>query len=190
MPEPTTAAQQDPAPEPVDGRARLASALRRPSRGQVVAGALLAVLGPRVDRWRVFRHREAPAVGTGFWHRMAMAVMRRPLVVTVAVVGLLIFLGLPFFGANFGTPDHRVLPEGNPAREVSEHLEADFASAEANAFPAGLPVGIVHWTEAGAPEVELFARLDRLDLVRLFDYGLGGILPPEAVARPEPRPQR
>jgi rod shape-determining protein MreC len=38
--------------------------------------------------------------------------------------------------------------------------------------------------------VELFARLDRLDVVRLFDFGLTGILPPESVARPEPRPRR
>jgi len=27
-------------------------------------------------------------------------------------------------------------------------------------------------------------------MVRLFDYGLGGILPPEAVARPEPKGRR
>jgi len=77
-----------------------------------------------------------------------------------------------------------------PAGAVPQEGDRVVTSAEAAAFPAGLPVGIVHWTEAGAPEVELFARLDRLDLVRLFDYGLGGILPPEAVARPEPRPQR
>lgn len=63
-------------------------------------------------------------------------------------------------------------------------------SAEGIGFPAGLPVGVVRWTENGAPEVELFARLDRLDLVRLFDFGLGGILPPEAIARPEPRARR
>ena len=63
-------------------------------------------------------------------------------------------------------------------------------SAEAGAFPAGLPVGVVRWSAAGAPEVELFARLDRLDVVRLFDYGLRGILPPESVARLEPRPGR
>ena len=77
-----------------------------------------------------------------------------------------------------------------PAGAVPQEGDRVVTSAEAAAFPAGLPVGIVHWTGAGAPEVELFARLDRLDLVRLFDYGLGGILPPEAVARPEPRPQR
>jgi rod shape-determining protein MreC len=58
------------------------------------------------------------------------------------------------------------------------------------AFPPNLPVGVVRWTESGVAEVELFARLDRLDLVRLFDFGLGGILPPEAIARPEPRARR
>jgi rod shape-determining protein MreC len=63
-------------------------------------------------------------------------------------------------------------------------------SAEGVAFPAGLPVGVVRWSSSGVPEIELFARLARLDLVRLFDFGLGGILPPEAIARPEPRPRR
>ncbi|HEV7265316.1 MAG TPA: rod shape-determining protein MreC [Falsiroseomonas sp.] len=63
-------------------------------------------------------------------------------------------------------------------------------SAQGIAFPAGLPVGVVRWTPAGGAEVELFARLDRLDLVRLFDFGLGAVLPPEAVARPEPRGRR
>lgn len=63
-------------------------------------------------------------------------------------------------------------------------------SAEGVAFPAGLPVGVVRYSEQGTPEVELFARLDRLDLVRLYDFGPGGILPPEAVARPEPRGRR
>jgi rod shape-determining protein MreC len=49
---------------------------------------------------------------------------------------------------------------------------------------------VVRVSAQGAPEVELFARLDRLDAVRLFDYGLRGILPPESVTRPEPRPAR
>ncbi len=63
-------------------------------------------------------------------------------------------------------------------------------SAEGISFPAGLPVGVVRWSESGVPEVDMFARLGQLDLVRLFDFGLGGILPPEAIARPEPRPRR
>ncbi|MDI3306371.1 MAG: rod shape-determining protein MreC [Acetobacteraceae bacterium] len=89
-------------------------------------------------------------------------------------------------GTNGARPRLQHWPEGSAPREG----ERVVTSAEAAAFPAGLPVGVVHWTEAGVPEVELFSRLDRLDLVRLFDYGLSGILPPEAVARPEPRQRR
>lgn len=63
-------------------------------------------------------------------------------------------------------------------------------SAEGIAFPPGLPIGVVRYSAAGTAEVELFARLDRLDLVRVFDFNPGGILPPEAVARPEPRARR
>ncbi len=52
-------------------------------------------------------------------------------------------------------------------------------SAEANAFPAGLPVGVVHYNASHVPEVEPLARLDRLEVVRIFDYGLRGVVPPE-----------
>ncbi len=60
-------------------------------------------------------------------------------------------------------------------------------SADAGVVPAGLPVGVVRYAANGVPEVEPLARLNRLDVVRLFDYGMQGILPPEAIARPEPR---
>jgi rod shape-determining protein MreC len=89
-------------------------------------------------------------------------------------------------GTNGARPRLQFWAEGNRPAE-GERL---VTSAEGIAFPAGLPVGVVRWTEGGTAEVELFARLDRLDLVRLFDFGLGGILPPEAVARPEPRARR
>lgn len=62
-------------------------------------------------------------------------------------------------------------------------------SAEADAMPAGLPVGIVREGRTGL-EVELFADLDRLSFVRLHDFGLSGILAPEQVTRPQPRQRR
>lgn len=89
-------------------------------------------------------------------------------------------------GTNGARPRLQHWPEGS----VPQDGDRVVTSAEAAAFPAGLPVGVVRRSEGGAPEVELFVRLDRLDVLRLFDYGLGGILPPEAVARPEPRPRR
>jgi len=59
-------------------------------------------------------------------------------------------------------------------------------SAEANAFPANLPVGTVRYNANGVPEVEPDAQLRALDIVRIFDYGLGGFAPPEATARATP----
>ncbi len=53
-------------------------------------------------------------------------------------------------------------------------------SAEANAFPAGLPVGTVHYNSGSQPLVNPAANLERLEIVRIFNYGLGGIVPPEA----------
>jgi len=89
-------------------------------------------------------------------------------------------------GNNAARPRLQHWPEGQVPREGDRVV----TSAEAGAFPSGLPVGVVRWTESGAPEVELFARIDRLDVVRLFDFGLTGILPPESVARPESRGRR
>jgi rod shape-determining protein MreC len=89
-------------------------------------------------------------------------------------------------GTNGDNPRLQHWPEGTRPQEG----ERVVTSAEASVFPAGLPVGTVHWTEGGTAEVQLFARLDRLDVLRIFDFGLSGILPPESVARPEPRPRR
>ncbi len=89
-------------------------------------------------------------------------------------------------GTNGARPRLQHWAEGSRPAEG----ERIVTSAEGVAFPSGLPIGVVRWTESGTAEVELFARLDRLDVVRLFDFGLGGILPPEAVARPEPRGRR
>ncbi len=62
-------------------------------------------------------------------------------------------------------------------------------SAEADAFPANLPVGTVHYNAANVPEVEPSARLDRLEVVRIFDYGLRGIVSPEGSGKSAVSPE-
>jgi rod shape-determining protein MreC len=83
-------------------------------------------------------------------------------------------------GNNNARPRLMFWPEGAPPAEG----ERVVTSAEANAYPAGLPVGTVHYTSNHVPEVQPFARLDRLEIVRVFDYGLRGLVPPESAARP------
>ena len=55
--------------------------------------------------------------------------MRQAPLFTVGSVLLLLALGLPFLGAQFGTADHRQLPAAAEARVVSESLDDDFDDA-------------------------------------------------------------
>ena len=81
-------------------------------------------------------------------------------------------------GTNGARPRLMYWSEGTQPAEG----ERVVTSAEANAFPAGLPVGTVHYSASHAPEVQPAAHLDRLEIVRLFNYGLNGIVAPEAAA--------
>ena len=101
----------------------------------VALPALLSLIGRRVDSLRLFGRRGRAAGSSGFWHRTAERVMRRPVVVSVAVVAVLLVLGAPFVGVRFGTPDERVLPTGDPARTATERLRTEFTSNEGDAFP-------------------------------------------------------
>lgn len=86
-------------------------------------------------------------------------------------------------GTNGPRPRLIYWPEGVTPAEG----ERIVTSAEAGAFPANLPVGTVHYTANNTPEVEPSAQIERLEIVRIFDYGLRGIIPPEATARPSGR---
>ncbi len=66
-----------------------------------------------------------------------------------------------------------------------EEGERVVTSSVAGAFPAGLPVGTVHYLGPQAV-VEPYAQLDHVTVLRLFDYGLSGIVPPEAPGHVSP----
>jgi len=85
-------------------------------------------------------------------------------------------------GTNGSRPRLMYWPEGVTPVEG----ERVVTSAEAGAFPAGLPVGTVRYSSSNVAEVEPAARLGRLEVVRIFNYGLRGIQPPEG--RPEGKP--
>jgi rod shape-determining protein MreC len=87
-------------------------------------------------------------------------------------------------GTNGPRPRLLYWPEGIMPQEG----ERVVTSAEASAFPANLPIGTVHFTSSNVPEVAPAAMLDRLEVVRIFDYGLGGVTAPETTGRvPEHR---
>jgi putative drug exporter of the RND superfamily len=110
--------------------------------------AMLAALGPRVNwsprflwmrklrDWQDQHHKD---VGEGFWHRLAVFVMRRPVTVAVSVVILLLALGYPFLHVNLGLPDERVLPPGAETRQVHDTIRAEFSSEEVNSIRVVAP---------------------------------------------------
>jgi RND superfamily putative drug exporter len=89
-----------------------------------VLPALLAVLGPNVDRLSVGRRGRESA----FWYRLSRGVMRRPGRVALAAATLLIVLGLPFAGVKFTGVDAGVLPPSQSARVVHDGLPKDEGS--------------------------------------------------------------
>ncbi|MGH3916818.1 MAG: MMPL family transporter [Pseudonocardiaceae bacterium] len=95
----------------------------------IVLPALLAILGHRVDAFRLRRRRVVPA-GEGRWHRIAVAVMRRPIPIATGVLAVLLLLGAPFLNVEFGGIDSRVLPAGSQAHLVGEEVRENFAARE------------------------------------------------------------
>jgi putative drug exporter of the RND superfamily len=154
----------------------------------VTLPAMLAVLGRRVDALS-FHRRRTEGEGSGFWHRLATAVMRRPIVVSVIVVGFLLVLGLPFFGINFGIPDDRVLPEEATSRQVQDDIRDNFDSQEAGAVSvvaadAGSATAIKKDISSYASELSSIEGVSRVDaLTGSFQQGLKVIGPSEASAR-------
>jgi len=49
-------------------------------------------------------------------------------------------------------------------------------SGHGGAFPEGLPIGIVSSTDDGVIQVQPYVHRDRLEHVRILDYGMGGII--------------
>ena len=85
--------------------------------------ALLAVLGPRVE-WLSFGKKQDREQAPVFWHRVATAVMKKPVLFTVMVTGLLVVLGLPFLQIKPSVSGASVLPEEAEARKVAELVES------------------------------------------------------------------
>ncbi|MCL8009904.1 MMPL family transporter [Streptomyces sp. AS02] len=91
-----------------------------------VAGAVL-VLPAALARWG-HRVERPTAPASGFWHRTALAAMRRPLIAGSAVLAVLLLAASPVLGLRFGLPDERTLPEGTSSRTTAETVHRDFAA--------------------------------------------------------------
>jgi uncharacterized membrane protein YdfJ with MMPL/SSD domain len=102
-----------------------------------VLPAVLAMLGPRINAWRVptpWRRTRMSAVNDrpdeyGGWARLARSVMRRPVRYIAAVVLVLTTLALPLLHVRFGSVDERVLPPESDGRLVAARIATQFHGA-------------------------------------------------------------
>ena len=131
--------------------------------------ALLKVLGPRIEKLSL-RRRAPKALGEGGWHRIAVAVMKRPIPVATIGILILLFLGSPFLGVRMGLPDDRVLPPDAPGRVVSDEIRASFGGNEAFALSILLDDPAAASDNEGieglAAEISSFEEIARVDSAR------------------------
>jgi uncharacterized membrane protein YdfJ with MMPL/SSD domain len=118
--------------------------------------ALLGVLGPRVNAWRVFWRPEREG---RFWRRWSGAVMRHPWPVLIGTVALVLSLAWPALRLTVDIPGATSLPTSTEARRGYDILTREFD-------PSALsPVEVVlTWT--GDPDA-----LSRANLARLRAFG-------------------
>ncbi len=101
-----------------------------------VLPAVLLLLGRRIDAGRMPWRRHRPvSVNSdhGAWARLAHAVMRRPVLVMVGVVAVLLAVASPFLGVKWGSVDYRVLPPDTPAHVAAVELNDSFGQERSTA---------------------------------------------------------
>lgn len=86
----------------------------------VVAPALLAMVGPGIDRWRIGRVSD----GRSRLMSMVNACLRRPLAATLIIGGIVLALASPVVALKTGPPSPEQLPASSQARKDAEEIDA------------------------------------------------------------------
>ncbi len=155
--------------------------------------AVLTVIGDRIERGPIgplARRAKGDDSDSGFWSRLASGVMKRPEIVALLTVGVLLTFGWPFTHANISSPDATILPDDLPSRQGFDILAEQFSGGEISPF-----VIVLESPDGSMTEPENLALLDglgarlaadpRIDRVQsaLTLPGIGGnVAPPARIA--------
>ncbi|HET6746071.1 MAG TPA: MMPL family transporter, partial [Candidatus Limnocylindria bacterium] len=138
--------------------------------GLTVLPALLAMLGPRVNRLRVPLPRALRLIeddtdaadrrqGHGVWAWIAARVMRRPLLIALPVLAILLAAGSPFLGIQLSTGQNLEDLPPTPARIGFEKLIDEFPGSESDPITAVVTYQGTDLTEGLSPAWQ--AELER-----------------------------
>ena len=140
--------------------------------GLTALPALLAMLGPRVNRFRVpLPAFIRPASGNepaeerhGMWSSIARFVMRRPLQVAVPALAILLLAGLPFLHLELSTGGNLDDLPPSSARTGFEVLRDEFPGGDANPVVVALQFPDDELDAGRLDELSAYAgRLDAID---------------------------
>lgn len=137
--------------------------------------AILAMLGRRIDAGRVGRRREpAEPAGEGFhnrWYDLAMAVMRRPVLVGLGVTAILLVVAAPMRRLVVEPGDARLFPAWTEVRQVADLVEngQGFATGELEPIEVAMTL---QGPVADDPVTELAGTLGTLPDVSRVDVVL------------------
>jgi predicted RND superfamily exporter protein len=97
----------------------------------IVLPAIFVLLGYKVNaiapkRWQRAAERSARSDEQGSWYRLARFVMRRPALIAISAVVVLLTLGAPSFGARLTGFDASELPTHASARTFEERAKTEF----------------------------------------------------------------
>jgi RND superfamily putative drug exporter len=106
--------------------------------------ALLAVLGPRVNLLTLPLLGRRAVAGRGPWYRIATWVMRRPVVVLVPALGILLAIGAPFLHLRLAQGGVDQLPARLEARHGYDDLVNSFPGFNQTNFDV-----VIHYANGG-----------------------------------------
>ena len=157
--------------------------------------ALLAILGTRVNALAIpslgpFGGQSGRGMGeSGFWHRLATAVMRRPFAVLIPTVAVVLIAGSPFLQLRLANADTTTLPPQAESRRGYDALVADFPGQEQSTitvvvnFPGGEPQSPDHTTYVRLIS-DAYSRLPNVLEVRPPFYGQHIAVVPLVTSKP------
>ncbi|MGF2616572.1 MMPL family transporter [Rossellomorea vietnamensis] len=115
--------------------------------------AVLIILGPAINKWMVIKRKEDASKG---WRAFARFVMKKPLLISLSALGILIIGILPIGNMNLSIPDIDSLPESYESRQAIETIQDTFNTDE------GSQVYVIAERSGGWTSEEGLEEIDRL----------------------------
>ncbi|MEU0397759.1 MMPL family transporter [Streptomyces sp. NPDC006208] len=152
--------------------------------------ALLVWMGPdRVVGRRGRKRTAARADSEGFWHKLAMFVMRRPVPLLLAVLAFMTFLASPALDMKVRLPDEQILPPTAQSAQVASAVRDKFDNREQDTLQV-VASGVGNPTTRTSDIDQYAKRLSQYEAVARVDALTGGYSDGRKVVEPDPTSKR